>query len=288
MKFQQLMEQNRIPFSDGGDHRHVRSGWIGVDCPFCGPGTGKMHLGYNEDSGAMNCWQCGTLKIIDVLQSLLNCQPREASMLSRQLDRVTFQKIDVKRLGLKIPENVKAMGHTHTHYLESRNLDPDEMKRIWNLKGITHHYRLGWRIFIPIYGNGNMLSWTTRAIGKGIKPRYVSASPREEAVNHRDILYGIDYCRHACIIHEGPADVWTTGPGSVALLGGYPTPNQMLQLIGFPIRVVCLDTTNPNAKKLYHELSVFPGRTDIVTLESGSDPNEADKEEIAELRALIT
>ena len=50
----------------GEDHHHGRHGWVQVDCPRCGPGSGKFHLGFSLTTAAVNCWRCGRFSLTDL------------------------------------------------------------------------------------------------------------------------------------------------------------------------------------------------------------------------------
>ena len=108
-------------------------------------------------------------------------------------------------------------------------------------------------------------------------------------MNHKELLYGEDYCRGSVIIHEGPTDVWRTGPGAVALLGTGFTDAQVLRLSHYGLRIVCFDSepaAQRRANKLCSLLDGFPGETINVVLDS-KDPGSATPKEIAKLRKLL-
>jgi DNA primase len=172
-------------------------------------------------------------------------------------------------------------------YLTQRGLNADNMKTLWGVQGIGHAPRLRWRLFIPIHHHGEIVSWTTRAINPRERQRYISAGASEEAIPHKTLLYGADYARHAIIIHEGPIDVWATGPGAVATCGTAYTEAQLKTMSHYPIRVVCFDAdadAQARARVLANALSVYPGSTHNVRLETGKDTAEADWGEVQELR----
>jgi len=115
----------------------------------------------------------------------------------------------------------------------------------------------------------------------------LSAGYEQEAVHHKTILYGADYARHAVIVHEGPTDVWATGPGAVATCGTGFTDAQVLALSRYAVRVACFDSSDAaqrRARELCDMLAPYPGETVRVVLETGDDPAEAHPEELAELR----
>lgn len=189
---------------------------------------------------------------------------------------------------LKPPKGVEPMLPAHRRYLRSRGFDPESLERLWGLQGIGPGYPLQWRVYIPIYDPfGQQVSWTTRKLtDNGL--RYRSASPDEESVSHKSILYGAHLARQSVVVVEGPADAWAIGPGAVATLGVAYTRLQAIELATrYPMRVVCFDASSDaqqRASELCAMLAPLPGVTERVELETGSDPGDAHPAELAELR----
>jgi DNA primase len=133
---------------------------------------------------------------------------------------------------------------------------------------------------------GETVSWTTRAVGTDPR-RYISASPEQEKVNHKTLLYGEELAGHAIVVVEGPIDAWAVGPGAVAIMGLQTTPKQIERIGGHPLRAICCDNefhALARAKKMERMLQHYPGVTYIVQLETGKDPAEAEQGEIDEIR----
>jgi len=178
----------------------------------------------------------------------------------------------------------------HRAYLATRGLDADKIVHLWGVEGLGQTARFRWRLFIPIHYHGEVVSWTTRSIRPDDKLRYISAGAEEEAVSHKSVLYGADYARHAVIIHEGPIDVWATGPGAVATFGTAYTTVQLEAMSRFAVRVVCFDAepmAQARARELADALSVYQGSTYNIQLETGKDVAEAHPDEVAELRKVF-
>ena len=130
-----------------------------------------------------------------------------------------------------------------------------------------------------------MVSWTTRTIVPNKKPKYLSSPPRRESLPHKEMLFGVDKAFHTIIITEGPFNVFRIGPGAVATFGTDYTKAQFLKMLDFPTRVICFDKgAEYEAQRLYNDLSVMPGETVLLTLETGDDPAEADEDEIQQIR----
>lgn len=272
----------------GSEHRHGRAGWVQTDCPYC-RGIGQFHLGFNTSNGAVNCWRCGRHRLLDTLCLLTG---RERAELRELLDGLTLDrsKAPVAAAGrLVLPTGLEdGLRGVHAAYLTKRGHDPAEIVRLWEVQGLGPLAKLRWRLFIPIHFGGRVVSWTTRSINRDADRPYIAASPEQEAVPHRDLLYGEDYCRQAIIICEGPFDAWRIGPGAVATCGTGYSSAQVARMARYPLRVVCFDnetTAQRRANELADTLALFPGETHIVVLETGSDPGEAEAAEVAELRA---
>lgn len=277
----QILDRLRIPYFREGGHHHCRPGWLQLDCPFCGPGSGKCHLGYNLQSGYWHCWKCGGLYRVKVLEAL-GASRDEIQGIKLEPWKTSTPKA---RGGLKEPKGRGPLAKAHKHYLQTRGLDPDTIERVWKVEGIGLAARLAWRIYIPIHLYGERVSWTSRTIGNSPQ-RYISASAEEESINHKELVYGLEHCSYSIVIVEGPADAWRVGPGAGALFGSSFSSAQVLALSRIPYRYVCFDAgAQGKAKKLANQLSAFPGATEVVELEA-DDPGSASWKEIKLLRKV--
>jgi hypothetical protein len=110
----------------------------------------------------------------------------------------------------------------------------------------------------------------------------------EESLNHKRLVYGLDFCRHSVVAVEGPLDAWAIGPGAGALFGVGFLSAQVLLLAKFPRRYVCFDSApeaQQRARELADQLAVFPGRTENILIDS-KDPAEASARELAQIRRV--
>jgi hypothetical protein len=175
--------------------------------------------------------------------------------------------------------------------LEERGFDPDHLQETWHLQGIGISDQLSWRIFIPIRFRGKTVSWTTRSIDPHASLRYIAAGEGEERIPRGSLLYGEDYCTSSVIVHEGPSDVWATGPGAVATLGLSYTQEQVIRISRFPRRIVCFDNepdAQERADKLCRNLRFYSGTTINFRFdEEGTDAGSAGDREINQLRKLL-
>lgn len=274
-----------IPFREGGQHKHVRPGWVGVDCPRCGPGSGKFHAGICVDLSRAVCWRCGRLRVFDLLGQLCGLTWYEVRELVQP--GAVPSALPVVRGKVKVPRGLHTLTKPYRQYLKGRGFDPTVIEDLWGVRGTGNIGRLAWRLWIPIYDpTGQCVSWTTRAIGE-TDARYISASPDEESVNLKTLLYGEHLAEQAVIVVEGPVDVWAIGPGGVAILGLQTTPEQLARIGSHPVRAICCDSepaAQRRAERIAATVRQYPGETYIVELETGKDVAAAEPEEIEELK----
>lgn len=268
-------------------HNRVRTGWIGVDCPKCSPNSNKFRLGFELSTGRAHCWVCGGQYGPNMLAMLLNVSKREAHELLGRPDKYR-QETERPTGVLKIPDGVGPLQPGHRAYLQSRRLDPDQVAGIWGVRGIGIALRLQHRLWIPIHDLASrVVSWTTRATHPDAEPRYWAATTDEEEIPHKSLLYGGHLARHAICVVEGSVDCWTMGPGTVGTLGVGFTKLQKCLMARYPIRYILFDAEDDaqqRARELCRELSVMPGHTENILLETGKDPNSADPAEVDTLR----
>lgn len=287
MDFVDILNQYHVQYFTSGPKTH--HGWINFRCPFC---EHDRDMGYNLAGRFVNCWNCGPHKLHLTLTAL-GVSVQQVKEIIESLPETPYRSIRVQGR-LKLPDGLSdkrlwTHGY-HNAYLKSRGFETDDVERIWSVRGIEFDGgQLAWRLFIPIFFRGEMVSWTTRAVGKR-KPKYLAARDEESAIPISDLLYGYDYVRSACIVCEGPLDCWAIGPGAVALCGQAATPARLELLSRVPNRYICFDAepdAQRRARKLMDDLSVFDGTTTNIVLETAKDPAEAAPSEIESLRKLL-
>ena len=277
MTFLDLLELHGIPCKRPGEHHHVRNGWVGFDCVHCSPNSQRFRAGY--DGYKINCWSCGRLDLFETIRELTG-EPYE---VIRNLDRpVKAPDRPVEASGrLTLPDGLASLKQAHREYLRGRGLDPAEIVNIWGVQAWK------WRVFAPIHKDGEIVSFTSRAITPEGAWRH--AAPQHENVPIRRTLYGEDYCRDTIIVCEGLGDVWKIGPPATATYGVGYSRGQLLRISQYPRRIILYDS-NPEgqkrAKLLLSELAIYPGETINVVLDA-DDPGSASREEVKEFRRVV-
>ena len=289
MKFKDILSEYNIPIGPMS-HYHCREGWINIDCPYCSSDSQGWYMGYSIEGNFVNCWRCGSHRLVDTLMELTKLSYNEVKKLLDDLERPRFERKE-KPLGkLVLPTGIKKLHSAHKYYLRDRGFNWKEMERIWKIWGIGIASKLSWRIWIPIHYHGETVSWTTRSISNNPSiTRYISAGEDEEAMPHKELLYGEDFARHAVIVVEGIFDAWRIGQGAVATFGSGYSMEQLERIAKYPIRAICFDSeieAQKRARKLSNDLSVFPGDTYAVALDK-KDAAEESEENIRRLRKEV-
>ena len=301
MNVRELFRDLNIPTAPPG-HHHVSRGWVGIDCPWCSPHSGRYRLGVPEDTkGGCTCWVCGPHRLGETLAEITGLPFR--TIRERMGEFGGFGGVDTLRPGDRpsepritrktaIPAGAGPLLTPHRRYLRARGLNPGRVAGLWGVGGIGIAPRLSWHLFVPVRVGHEVVSWTTRSIGSGGR-RFTSAKPEESKLPIHDLIYGAENARQTIVIFEGPGDVWTFGPGGGAVLGVGVRDAQVYELSRFPVRAVCFNVepdAQRRARRLCSVLRVLPGDTFNVVLEHGKDLNEAwlsgpaGRREVRELR----
>lgn len=280
-----VLAEAGVEFRRHGEHPNVGRDFVGIDCPVCTPNSHHFRLGI-APSGGCSCWVCGRMSLVEVLHDLVGGGYSQWRGILRGL---SGSRQDARGAAgrLRLPDGLGELLPCHRHYLGSRGFDPDELAEIWGIKGVGLASRLAWSVWIPWTLDEEVVSWTCRFTGSGW--RYCSAAPEEEKVKHKELLGGSDLAGEAVAVVEGPMDAFRVGAGAVWCGGARATPAQVLRLSRYPVRVVCLDSAEDaqrQARELCRELSLFPGVTRNVVLES-KDPGCASGREVEYVRSLI-
>ncbi len=290
MDFESLLTEAGIESRSEGDH-HCRPGWLQLRCPYCSDGMGEsFHLGYNINRHYLNCWRCGKHSLPGTLCKLLGISSTRAQVLLEDIDVPVFTGVERVRGTLKIPKELGPLLRCHRLYLKGRGFDPNELEEVWGIGGIGMRGPLKWRVFIPIHYRGETVSWTTRSTADNATVRYIAADAADEAIPGKNLLYGEDFVSgHSIIIHEGPTDVWRTGPGACCTFGTAYTRKQIARIVKYKRRIICFDSETQaqrQAQRLCDLLEPFPGETLNVVLDA-KDAGVASKREIKQLRTLL-
>jgi hypothetical protein len=275
-----LLNEYGIEYHEHG--KNIGTGWYGFACPF--HNDPSHHLGYNIGGNYFSCWNCGPIRAYDLLKEW--GIPYEEYKIAFGTGSVEKRHRRHTKGKLKYPEGYKPTLETvHKTYLKSRGFNPEKLIKIWKIGSIGLASRLAWRLFIPVYFQGEVVSWTTRSLSNE-GARYINARPEEENLPIRSVLYGLDHVRHSALVVEGPTGVWKIGPGTICTFGITYTNAQLHKISKIPFRAIAFDPepdAQRRAKRLADSLSVFPGTTKVVELDS-NDPGSLKPKDVQLLR----
>lgn len=257
-----LYRNFNIEFRTEG-HKHCREGWVNTPCPFC-MGNFGYHLGFNISDEYYVCWRCGGHGVKQTLHLLLNLPYNKVMGILKQYGDTPSivtkpQKIKIKKL--QFPSNILTeLPDSHRRYLKNREFDPDEIKHQWKIMATTHYSQINGldfkhRIIIPIFWNGEIVSYLGRSIHPDNELRYLVCPEQYEAVNIKKTIYGnpAKY-KDLGICVEGVTDVWRVGPTSFALYGIKYKPEQVRIIAKTFKRVVVLFDDDAQAQQQANKL----------------------------------
>ncbi len=247
--------------------KNVSPGWINVKCPFCDDPSN--HGGFSP-GGAYSCWRCGTHSTTQALSLVANIPFQDAKSYLFERDRKQIKQEEVSKIEMKLPVSHE-LPERHRNYLKKRGYDPDEIIEKYHVRGTMHYEPYPARIIIPIYSEGNLISWIGRDITGKAELRYVTPTGSQ----HKKFLYGTP-AGDVAIVVEGIFDKWKMGDEAVALFGTGFTRDQILLLNKFKKVYIMLDAdAKKTAEKLALSLLV---KSEIIQLDKG-DPGDLSLEE---------
>lgn len=228
MDIEQLLQDFGIHYQTEG-HKHCRPGWVNIPCPFC-TGNPGLHLGITKDGSTAYCWRCNWKPLPKAIATLLKVNEEQAKEIIRQYGgkpktRKTTQ-LKVGKKPFKLPSETGPLQERHKKYLRRRRFDPDYLEQEWDLmatgptsklNGIDYKHR----ILIPIYWNGEIVSFQTRDITGKSNIKYKACPKEREKVNHQEVFYAHPKNQPGttAICVEGVTDVWRFGSQSIATFG---------------------------------------------------------------------
>ncbi len=276
-------------------HKHCRAGWVQVPCPFC-TGNPGWHLGYDLRRGFFNCYRCGFHSNIEVVHTLLSVSWTKAKEIVKEYSS-THPLYHGKGKTKKRPTEILlpingVLGASYLRYLRGRRFDPVKITRMWDIAAGGPYGSQRHRIIAPITYNKTIVSYTGRDITGKSGIRYKACNEENEIINHKHILYGMDYAKRACILMEGITDVWRFGYGAVASFGTSVLSSQVCLLAENFSRVYVMFDNGPtdriaqmNAEKIAYDLASMGVETEICLIKG--DPGELPQEKADEYKRQL-
>lgn len=247
-----FLEDFDIPHRNHG--QKTTKGWVQVrECPLCC--ADGFYFGINLHRDQYHCWLCdkGGKNINFLIYRLLKVAYHKAKEIAAEYGGTDLY--DDSDPGIRSSE-VKITGMTnlqkiHIDYLESRGYDYRFLERRYQIGGCYTVGRFPYRIVIPVYDNGIMVTATSRDVTGLQTERYISLTNEESIIPIKESVYNIDaVAKENILVVEGPFDVWRIGGATVSLFGtAFKTAQVMRILAKSPSNVYILFDNEPQAQK---------------------------------------
>ena len=295
---EKYFEDRSIDFHVEGE-KNVTKGWVNIQCPFPGCSDPSWHLGINLDSLLINCYVCGTKGSVErVIQEIESCSFNQAQKIIKEYS--SEEEIRIRKPLFRsekeveqciLPDIDKTFHRKHYEYLKSRNFNADYIIKKYNLMSVYNIGRYKFRIIIPYYYHSKLICFNTRDITDKASLRYQFCDIENSVIEVKHTFYNIDSITDACIIVEGPSDVWRIGDGCIALSGKHFTQEQLLMLREKEIKKALVlydadDIEERIGEKLANNLTGIIPWVEQVELDSG-DPGDLSLDEVKKIRRII-
>lgn len=235
MDWVRFLDENNIHYVTRGPN--TKRGEVSINCPMCGEDDPSEHLGINLQTGKWGCHRDGNHRgkaSRTLIKAILGCSSPQAGLIVKQYshsdpdtleaalsvleadyNNVIHHEEDLVKqakhqmLGPQFKDfnHIKPRGITKRFftYLADRGYDnPHNIIERYDLRcALTGRYKD--RIIIPIRKGGELLGWTSRAIGSPKNaPRYLASSEdvKTTVFNYDDLKKGGE----RLFIVEGPFD----------------------------------------------------------------------------------
>jgi hypothetical protein len=281
-----MCSEYSIPFD-----AFVNDGWININCPLCGDMS--FHGGFNIAGDYYHCFKCGGSGLDFILRRLLGIGSDDVADIRHRFD---FSHAIVQQLNKKKESKVstvvmegRELSKVDRKYLLSRKFDPDYLIEKYGIKsgGIAGTWKF--RIMIPIYFDGKLISYQARdTTGKQI-PRYKNCSIEQSIIDPKRVFYNMDNCKgNRAIVVEGVFDAWRLGDGFIASFGTSLSAGQIKLLASRYKNVVFLFDPEAEAQRRARKygalLSSLGLEVDVVDTELPYDPGDMTEGDANNLR----
>ena len=235
MDWTRFLEENNIHYVTRGPN--TKRGEVSIQCPMCGDEDPSEHCGINLTTGKWGCHRNANHRgksARTLIKALLGCSSHQAGYIVKQYSKSDPDTLDAMLTALEADNNGVISHDENIHEMAlAQSLDP-QFKDFYRIKarGITSRFfdyltdrgydnakevieryelrcaltgRYKDRIILPIRHNGDLIGWTSRALGKPRNaPRYLASSElvKKFVFNYDELKEGGE----RLIITEGPFD----------------------------------------------------------------------------------
>ena len=291
----QLYKDYGIFYATEGN-KHCREGWVQINCPFC-QGSLNYHLGFHLDDDYFVCWRCGWKSTTDVIAKLLKVSKDDAKGILRHYERKIALKdkthLQIKSGTFSYEKIGESCTKKHMSYLKKRKYDAEQIINMFQLRGtgpctILDKLNYSHRIIIPVFWEGQEVSFISRDITGKHSLRYITCPAKREVIEHKHILFAHPdtFKSSTCFVVEGVFDTFRFGIGAVATFGIKYTQEQMKLLSKLFNKVYVIYDSDPqaiiSAYKLAYELRFRGVSSKVIEIEG--DPGDMEQEQANEMK----
>lgn len=288
--YRKLLTDYSVPFND---EIAIHRGYITVPCPFCSSTKGKYHGAIHIHNNVYKCWKCSGRSLYDFVRTVTgqNWYVLQKKYITTLTPYRTIPEEKERPSQIVLPPATGELNERAIKYLEKRGFDPYKIGSDYDLKSTNHLGPYNFRIIIPIYFQGEMVSYTSRDYTNRSDIRYLSCKTGHELIDHKTIVYGYDSVPDGhVIVVEGPIDKWKMGINSVSTFGISFKNEQVNILNSFKNVSILYDNeyaAQKQAEKLGNLLSGLGTSVDIITISDAKDPGALPLDEAESLAKEI-
>lgn len=253
MNFEKLFRDYNVPYS-----LRINRGWVNCNCPYCDTKSTSFNLGFNPAGNYYHCWKSKhNYPIRQVLSTLLNVSESSIDNILVDYQGVGETLSEKKTSNIKyleLPTNT--FTKAERKYLKSRDFDPKYLYKKYHIVGGGIDGDWKFRIIIPVYYQGQLLSWTGRSILSKEKlkqldiPRYKNLSIEKSVKNIKELFFNIDNCKSdTVVLTEGAFDVLRFDGNAICSMGTELTESQINLLASRFRKIFILFDNEPEAQK---------------------------------------
>lgn len=216
-------------------------------------------MGFNSAGDYCHCWKCGGNDLNRTLSLLLGIPRTELPAVLSQYEGRSgvlqeLNKKTAKAKHLELPNT--GFTSAERKYLISRNFSPRFLHEKYRVVGGGVAGDWKYRIIIPLYYKGVLVSWTGRSIlGKQTLkdkkiPRYKNLSIEKSIINPKECLFNIDHAyKKTVVLTEGAFDVMNMGDNFICSFGTELTQAQVKIIAERFEKVFIMFDNEPEAQK---------------------------------------
>jgi DNA primase len=291
----QYLRDRNIRFESSG--RNITTGWIGLNCPFCGDRS--THFGISN-VGTFNCWVCGeTGTIIKYIAEIEKCRYSTAESIFERYktDEKQFLAQSEPVYTCEWPKGIQEKWpQVNLDYLLMRGFKPEEVIEKYHLRPTHIGGDYPYSIIAPVFINNEMVNYVVIDVHRGKygrRSKYENCQNAKAVVPIKSCLYNIDLVNTPnMVIVEGIIDAWKVGDGAVATFGTAFTEVQLLHILKRkPKKIFIIYDAEPqalsSAREMACDLASICKKVEIIRLRNGTDPGDFSRDDTEQIRSLL-